>query len=61
MWLFEGAEGGKWVEEIQKKSAGQSANASDSEGVADSDGSDDDSDGAYGELLPPAVKKARTA
>lgn len=61
VWLFEGAEGGKWVEEIERKSAGQSANVSDSEGAADSDDSDDDSDGAYGELLPPAVKKARIA
>jgi len=51
VWLFEGAEGGKWIEEIEKKSVGQQASPSDSEGT------DDD----YGDLLPPAVKKARTA
>lgn len=59
VWLFEGAEGGKWVEEIEKKTVRQRVSPPDSEDTADYDGSDDD--GEYGDLLPPAVKKARTA
>ncbi|GJE91264.1 SIR2-domain-containing protein [Phanerochaete sordida] len=60
VWLFEGAEGGRWVEELERKANGAHGGHEDGEDGADAGDADSDGD-AYGDLLPRAVKKARTA
>ena len=64
VWLFEGAEGGKWVEELERKYGDRAteppASAPDSEDDEDEDG-DEDGDYEHDDVRLPLVKRARTA
>lgn len=55
VWLFEGAEGGKWVDDIENRSLGLAGDAEYSDLGEDSEGEDGHPDGV------PQVKRARTA
>lgn len=55
VWLFEGAEGGKWVDEVERKSLGQEAIAAE---FIDSDSEGDEDDQPDEK---PQVKRPRTA
>ena len=59
VWLFEGAEGGKWVDDIEKKSLGLVAD-DDGETSAEEDEDEDEQDAQAQEVVPQ-VKRPRTA
>lgn len=55
VWLFEGAEGGKWVDDVEKKSLGFVEDGEESDLTGDSEAEDE-----HPEVTPP-IKRARTA
>ena len=59
MWLFEGAEGGKWVDDVEERALGLVA---DGESESEEEGErEDGAEDARDSDVEPQAKRARTA